>query len=182
MRILKRATAFVIFLSLTMAAYASPVHLRCESVENPLGIDVETPHLSWQSDSTQRNWMQTAYQIVVSTSPSPASDGFAKVWDSGKIASAESVGIAYGGPKLEPRTRYYWSVRVWDAKGQSSQASETAWWETGLLDQEWKAKWIAWKSPEQDSELDGVRWIWVPGQDPLKTAPKAVAEFRFNLN
>ena len=181
MYIATRARAFLIFLSLTMAAYATPVHLRCESVENPLGIDVATPHLSWQSDSTERNWMQSAYQIVVSTSPSPAFDGSAKVWDSGKIASAESVGVEYRGPKLEPRTRYYWSVRVWDANGKSSQSSQNAWWETGLLDQEWKAKWIAWKNPEQDSELDGVRWIWVAGQDALKTPPKAVAEFRYDL-
>jgi alpha-L-rhamnosidase len=165
-----------------MAAHALPVHLRCESVNNPLGIDVANPHLSWQSDSTERNWIQTAYQIVVSASPLPTFDASAKVWDSGKVMSAESVGIAYGGPKLEPRTRYHWSVRVWDAQGQSSQATESAWWETGLLTQEWKAKWIAWKNPEQDSELDGVRWIWVAGQDALKMIPKAVAEFRFDLD
>ena len=179
MHIATRTRALLIFLSLTMAGYAAPVHLRCESVRNPLGIDVTTPHLSWQSDSTERNWMQTAYQIVVSASP--ALDASAKIWDSGKVMSAESVGVAYAGPKLEPRTRYYWSVRVWDSKGHSSQASETAWWEMGLLDQQWNAKWIAWKNPEQDSELDGVRWIWVAGQDPLKTPPKAVAEFRFDL-
>src|ERR1700689_2762483 len=143
-------------LTLTAAAHAVPVHLRCESVNNPLGIDVASPHLSWQSDSTERNWKQTAYQIVVSTTPSPTFDASAKVWDSGKVTSAESVGIAYVGMKLEPRTRYYWSVRVWDANGQSSQANESAWWETGLLNQEWKAKWIAWKNPEQDAELDGV--------------------------
>ena len=172
----------LMLLSLTMAAHAVPVHLRCESVNNPLGIDVANPHFSWQSDSTERNWMQSAYQIVVSTSPSPTFDDSAKVWDSGKITSAESVGIAYGGQKLDPRTRYYWSVRVWDANGQSSQANETAWWETGFLNREWKAKWITWKTPEQDSELDGVRWIWVAGQDALKMAPKTVAEFRFELD
>ena len=181
MYIATRARALLIFLNLTLAAYAVPVHLRCESVTNPLGIDVATPHLSWQSDNTERNWMQSAYQIVVSTSPPPAFDGSAKVWDSGKITSAESVGIAYAGPKLEPRTRYYWSVRVWDANGRPSESSETAWWETGLLGQEWKAKWITWKNPEQDSELEGVRWIWVAGQDALKMPPKAVAEFRHDL-
>src|SRR4030081_122985 len=121
-----RGRALLMFLSLTMAAHAVPVHLRCESVNNPLGIDVANPHLSWQSDSTERNWMQTAYQIVVSTNPLPTFDASAKVWDSGKVMSAESVGIAYGGPKLEPRTRYHWSVRVWDAQGQSSQATESA--------------------------------------------------------
>jgi alpha-L-rhamnosidase len=170
-----------LLLTLATAAHAVPVHLRCESVNNPLGIDVANPHLSWRSDSPERNWMQTAYQIVVSTSPSPAFDATAKIWDSGKVASAESVGITYGGTKLEPRTRYYWSVRVWDANGQSSESNESAWWETGLLSEEWKAKWVAWKNPEQDAELDGVRWIWVSGQDALKMAPKTVAEFRFDL-
>jgi alpha-L-rhamnosidase len=180
--ITRRIPALLILLGLTMAAHGVPVHLRCESVNNPLGIDVANPHLSWQSDSVERNWVQTAYQIVVSTSPSPALDASARVWDSGRVASAEAVGIPYGGTKLEPRTRYYWSVRVWDANGQSTQASETAWWETGLLKQEWKAKWIAWKNPEQDSELDGIRWIWLAGQDPLKMIPKTVAEFRFDLD
>lgn len=123
MFIARRAPALLMFLSLTMAAHAVPVHLRCEAVNNPLGIDVANPHLSWQSDSTERNWMQSAYQIWVSTSSSPALDASAKVWDSGKIASPESVGITYGGPKLEPRTRYYWSVRVWDAKGHRLSAS-----------------------------------------------------------
>lgn len=182
MCIARRTAALLMFLSMTMAAHAVPVHLRCESVNNPLGIDVANPHLSWQSDSTERNWVQTAYQIVVSTSPSPAPEASAKVWDSGRITSAESVGIIYGGTKLEPRTRYYWSVRVWDANGQSSQAEETAWFETGLLNEEWKAKWIAWKNPEQESELNGVRWIWVAGQDALKMVPKTVAEFRFDLD
>ena len=178
----RRVPALLILLGLTMTAHAVPVHLRCESVNNPLGIDVANPHLSWQSDSVERNWVQTAYQIVVSTSPSPALDASARVWDSGRVASAESVGVPYGGTKLEPRTRYYWSVRVWDANGQSTQASETAWWETGLLKQEWKGKWIAWKNPEQDSELDGIRWVWLAGQDPLKMVPKTVVEFRFDLD
>jgi hypothetical protein len=34
------------------AAYAAPVHLRCEYRENPLGVDVVTPHFSWQSDDS----------------------------------------------------------------------------------------------------------------------------------
>ena len=42
------------------AAYANPVRLRCEYLENPLGIDAAAPHLSWQSDNTERNWKQAA--------------------------------------------------------------------------------------------------------------------------
>src|SRR5579871_3392808 len=92
-------------------ALAAPVHLRCESLVNPLGIDAGTPHLSWQSDSTERNWRQSAYQILVASSADELSAGRSDVWDSGKVSSDESVGIAYGGPKLQSRKRYYWSVR-----------------------------------------------------------------------
>src|SRR5215469_6086097 len=154
----RRGWVPAILLGITMGAHAAPVRLRCEWVRNPLGIDVATPHLSWQSDSSERNWMQSAYEIVVAKNQDPRRS--VPVWDSGKVNSPESVGVAYGGPRLEPRTRYYWSVRVWDTKGQSSQSTENAWWETGLLNQDWKATWIAWKNPEPDSELDGLRWMW----------------------
>jgi alpha-L-rhamnosidase len=163
-----------------MAAHASPVRLRCEWVRNPLGIDVASPHLSWQSESSEHNWGQSGYEIVVSKSSDPTRG--ALVWDSGKVSSPESVGIVYRGPRLEPRTRYYWSVRVWDTKGQSSQSTENAWWETGLLSEDWKAKWIAWRNPEQDSDFEGVRWMWVAGQDPLHTVPRTAAEFRYQLS
>jgi alpha-L-rhamnosidase len=171
----------LILLSLAAIAQATPVHLRCEWVRNPLGIDVARPYLSWQNDSSERNWIQSAYQIVISTTPDPMG-GSSRVWDSGKVDSPESVSIVYAGPQLKPRTRYYWSVRVWDGKGQSSQDSENAWWETGFLSEDWKAKWIAWKNPEQDSDLDGVRWMWVAEQDALHVAAKTAAEFRYEFD
>jgi alpha-L-rhamnosidase len=107
---------------------AAPVHLRCEYRENPLGIDAPTPHLSWQSDSTERNWKQVAYEILVAGSLDVSRSGKADVWDSGKTNSDESVGIAYKGPALESRKRYYWKVRVWDASGKASDSVEEAWW------------------------------------------------------
>jgi alpha-L-rhamnosidase len=164
-----------------MAAYAAPVHLRCEWVQNPLGIDVVKPHLSWQNDSSERNWRQSAYQIAVSKVPDPMHSP-SLVWDSGKVNSRESVSIEYGGPPLEPRTRYYWTVRVWDANGKSSQATEDAWWETGLLNETWKAKWIAWKNPDQEADLEGVRWMWLAGQDALLTPLKTTAQFRYEFS
>ena len=79
---------------------ATPVRLRCEYVRNPLGIDVSAPRLSWQSDSTERNWKQAAYQVLVATSSDRLASGQADVWDSAKIESDDSVGIAYRGPAL----------------------------------------------------------------------------------
>jgi alpha-L-rhamnosidase len=43
--------------------------LRCEYCENPLGIDVAQPRLSWVSESAHRGEVQTAYQVLVASAP-----------------------------------------------------------------------------------------------------------------
>lgn len=43
-----------------------PTRLTCEYLENPLGIDVVKPRLSWDFSSKERNQFQTAYEILVS--------------------------------------------------------------------------------------------------------------------
>jgi alpha-L-rhamnosidase len=175
-------SAVVAIVILASAASATPVHLRCEYLENPLGIDAATPHLSWQSDNTERNWKQSAYEILVASDEANLRPGRADVWDGGKVDSTESVGTAYAGPPLESRRRYYWKVRVWDATGQVSESTETAWWETGLLRAaDWKAKWIHWKNHEDDADRKGIRWIWVPGQDALAVGPRTIATFRVTV-
>ena len=52
---------------------------------------------------------QTAYQIRIATSPAKLGSD---VWDSGKVASAESVNVAYAGPALPSATRLCWTVRT----------------------------------------------------------------------
>jgi len=122
---------------------ASPVQLRCNYQTNPLGIDTVQPHLSWQSDNTERNWQQSAYQIFVATRPELAAAGKADVWDSGRQNTAASVDIPYTGPALDSRHRYFWSVTVWDVNGHSYAALHPAWWEMGLLqNSDWTAAWI----------------------------------------
>jgi alpha-L-rhamnosidase len=164
-------------------ASATPVRLRCEYLKNPLGIDGTAPHLSWQSNSTERNWRQVAYEVLVASSDENLRAGKADIWDSGRVDSTESVGIVYRGPALESRKRYYWKVRVWNAGEQISESAEEAWWETGLLHPtDWKAKWIHWKNPEDDADRKEIRWIWVAGQDALAVVPKTVAIFRVTVN
>ena len=172
--------AVVVFASVT---FATPVHLRCEYLENPVGLDVAAPHFSWQSDSSERDWSQSAYEILVASNDDSLRSGKADVWDSGKVNSADSVGIAYHGPALESRKRYYWKVRVWDAAGGVSESVDAAWWETGLIHPaNWKAKWVRWKNPEDDEDRKGIRWIWLPGQDAMAAVPNTVATFRVTVN
>ena len=167
---------------LARIASAEPVHLRCEYRDNPLGIDAQTPHLSWQSDNPERNWKQSAYEIWVASSGDGLQSGHADIWDSGKTQSDESVGITYNGPALKSRTRYYWKVRVWDANGHVSDSAEEAWWEMGLLQpSDWKASWIRWINPEDDADRAAIHWIWASGQDPLAVTPKTTTKFKTTL-
>jgi alpha-L-rhamnosidase len=173
----------IAMVGLGAAASATPVRLRCEYLDNPLGIDMAAPHLSWQSDNQERNWIQAGYEILVASTDESLRDGKADIWDSGKFNSSESVGVVYRGPALESRKRYYWRVRVWDAAGQVSESGESAWWETGLLKStDWKAKWIRRNNPEDDADREGIRWIWVPGQDALSVVPKTAATFRVTIH
>jgi alpha-L-rhamnosidase len=165
-----------------VASYAAPVRLRLDYRENPLGIDDVAPHFSWQSDNTERNWRQSAYEILVASTLENLQSGNPDVWDSGKQSSPDSVGIAYGGPTLQSRKRYYWAVRVWDASGQQSQPAEIAWWEMGLLQKpDWSAKWITRTDPEAAADRAGIRWIWAAGLNALEAVPKTVVAFRTTI-
>src|SRR3954468_19231697 len=106
--------------------------LATEYADNPLGIDVATPRLSWTLASGTRGQAQTAYQILVASSADRLAAGRADVWDSGRVHSGQSVNVDYGGPALASRTRYHWKVRVWDRDGAPSDWSGPAWWETAL--------------------------------------------------
>ena len=175
-------SSLIVLVGMAAAAVAAPVHLRCEYLVNPLGIDQSSPRLSWQSDNFERNWKQAAYQIFVASSAEQLGGGNADVWDSGRRESDESVEIAYAGPGLESRHRYYWKVRVWDSAGQISESSERAWWEMGLLHpSDWKAKWIHWDNPEDQADRKQIRWIWVKGQNALATPTKTSAQFRISV-
>ena len=161
---------------------AAPRRIRCESMENPLGIDIAHPLLSWQLQDTRRGARQTAYQIRVASSADTLAQG--DVWDSGPVNSAQSVNVAYAGPALASRQRYYWQVRVWDQQGQASAYSEAGWWEMGLLSaQDWKAKWITHDLPVERGDYEsGVKWIWDAKDNGLSTATPGKHEFRFRLN
>ncbi|MGW0890649.1 family 78 glycoside hydrolase catalytic domain [Saccharopolyspora sp. NPDC002578] len=114
-----------------------------EHAAEPLGLDVPRPRLSWHLGSDARDQVQSAYRLLVATSADLLREGSADVWDSGEVPAGDSLLVEYGGPPLRPRTRYWWSVRVWDAQGTASPYGEPAWWETGLQDAaNWTARWI----------------------------------------
>jgi alpha-L-rhamnosidase len=118
------------------------INLTCEYQNNPLGIDITTPRLSWQLQTDRRGAKQTAYRILAASEKKLLKGGKADLWDTDRLESDTSVQITYAGKKLSSRQRVYWKVAVWDEMGDAKD-SEVAWFEIGLLKPgDWKAKWI----------------------------------------
>ncbi len=149
-----------------------------EYVQHPLGLDAQHPRLSWPMASEKPGSRQSAYQVRVASSESRLSRP--DVWDSGKVVSGDSSLVAYRGPQLKPRTRYFWSVRVWDGDGEASGWSAPSWWETGLMGAaQWSADWISAPAALTDApSLEGCDWIWFPEGEPANSAPAATRWFR----
>jgi alpha-L-rhamnosidase len=117
--------------------------MRCEYLQNPLGIDVTSPRLSWTNNLPGRGAGQSAYQIIVASSETNLAQNQGDLWDSGKVETGQSFLVAYGGLPLSSRENCYWKVRVWDQNGNVSAWSLGAMWSMGLLNAgDWSAEWI----------------------------------------
>jgi len=137
--------AFVtsVFLPTLSHAALSPSNLRCDYVINPLGVDSPNPRLFWTVASKQRGQHQSAYQILTASSPELLARDVGDLWDSGKVASDETIQIPYTGQPLKSSQRVFWKIRVWDADGKVSAWSKPATWTTGVLSpDDWQARWI----------------------------------------
>lgn len=113
--------------------------LRCEYLENPLGMDVATPRLSWRWSTVVRN--QKAYQLVVGTDSVQVTEGVGNCWDSQRVTSSDILAV-YAGASLKPYTRYFWRVTGWDEKDQPFTSDVTS-FETGVMERSnWRGAWI----------------------------------------
>ena len=132
----------------------SPHHLRVEHLDDPLGIRTTAPRLSWRLPDGARE--QHAYRIT-------ADNG----WDTGWVDTDQCLLVPYSGPPLASSRRVEWTVTVETDLGESP-ASESAWFETGLLwTDDWQVSWVE------------------PGQMPEGTPggrPAALLRFEFNLD
>lgn len=144
----------------SLAASVRVEALRCEHLDNPLGIGVRQPRLSWKLLSGDPGVRQTAYQIRAGQTAKATPD----LWDSGPVPSDQSVLVPWLGKPLDSRSRVFWQVRVWDQQGRPSPWSQIASFELGLLNPaaEWKGQWITADLPRFDVEqsaLASASWI-----------------------
>lgn len=157
------------------------VNLKCEYRVNPLGIDAVRPRLSWMLESPGRGARQTAYHVLVASTPEILAQDKGDLWDSGKVASDQSTQLEYAGKALDSRVSCHWKVRAWDAADKPGEWSKPATWSMGLLKPgDWSAKWIGRdeKQAELEQLLEPAKWIWYPDPDPITSAPAERRWFR----
>lgn len=163
--------------------------LRCEHLRDPLGIDVLEPRLSWRlvSPAFERGARQTAYQILVARSLADLERDRGDVWDSGRVASDQSVLVPYRGHPLKSNQACYWKVRAWDGAGRATPYSAPACWSMGLLEEaEWRgAKWIGRDEIGEEgvsiADLRQAQWLWYPEGNAAHDAPTEARYFRRRL-
>ncbi|MCA9260139.1 MAG: hypothetical protein KDA61_13095, partial [Planctomycetales bacterium] len=131
---------------LNASASVAVGNLRCEYLIDPRGIDVVEPRLSWRLAALspdQRGQRQTGYRILVATRVESLREDRGDLWDSGWVASGQSVNVVYRGAPLHSRQRCFWKVQVRDEAGRASAWSSVASWSMGLLHRrDWTAQWI----------------------------------------
>jgi len=179
---LVRGLVFAAVLPMAMvqgSAANGPMELRVDNLKTPLGIDDPAPRFSWQLQDPARGARQTAYEVLVGSSMESLRQGKADVWDSGRVESAQSMNVPYGGPAIAASTRYFWRVKAWDATGKEYPEIEIGWWETGLLIEDaWRAGWIGFETAEE-AAVRNAPAKWISNPDAKALAAEKETEQRF---
>ena len=166
------------------SALRAPEKLTVEYLTNPVGLDCEAPRLSWKLAAVKpeaRNLRQVAYHVLVASSPETLGRDRGDLWDSGRVASPQSLNVAYGGAELGTSQRCYWKVRVWSQNDTVPSAwSAPGSWVMGVMrPEDWKAQWIgANASTRPDFDLAGAKWIWAGDAESSEAAPVGKRYFR----
>jgi hypothetical protein len=125
--------------------------LRCEHLEQPLGLQNQRLRLDWTVVTPPDGRRQTAYQVKVSS----IADGHGDLWDTGRVDSAE-VAVEYAGKPLAPHQQAFWQIRTWYAHPElTSRMEQVSPWSQS-------ARWS--QGPSSDEAWEGSVWI---GRDDL---------------
>jgi alpha-L-rhamnosidase len=158
------ALAVSLLMAFVTIQAAQVENLRCEFRVNPLSIDATKPGLSWKLEmgnrKPERGIRQTAYQILVASTPEILAKDQGDLWDSGKVASDRSVHIDYQGKPLASGVVCHWKVKAWttnaDGEEEATEWSAPAFWRMGVLQAtDWRGKWIS----HDDENLNIAPWM-----------------------
>jgi len=151
----------IFFTLLLTAFYAgaqnlpAPEGLVCELLREPSTavITDPTPEFGWIFP--QSGIKQSAYQILVATSPFLLQQGKTDCWNSQIIKSGNSVNIAYNGKNLTSNSVYFWTVKVWSENGLESSFSLPQQFNTGNFNR----SGVAYPGESRWIELSENNWV-----------------------
>lgn len=124
--------------------------LRVEHLREPRGIGTRAPRFSWIVDHPQLGYR---LRVVLADTV---------VWDTGRVAGADTVLVPYGGAPLASNRDYVWTVWTWDAAGEVATASSR--FSTALLDAgDYRAPWV---QPVQEPTAveEWTLFDWIQGR------------------
>lgn len=135
-----------------LLAAEAPTGLMVELLRDPSRAVITEPRptFGWIVNDAQRGAVQGAWQVLVASTETLLAEGRADVWDSGRVASADSTGVPWGGNALRPGQIYWWKVRTWDSAGRAGEFSTPQRFQTGDF-----AAPRAWPAES--------RWVTPPG-------------------
>lgn len=140
------------------AGAPTAARLRVNYLASPISVDTPAPKFSWALSSPARGAVQSAYQIVVFAAASGAT-----VWDSGKVPSAQTLNVKYGGGALASDTDYLFNVTWWDS-GDVPSAPATSRFSTALFDDAaWKGAAYVSSGAAGDGSLNTYRTTFTVG-------------------
>ncbi len=68
----------------------APLRLRCEYLEDPLGIDQRSPRLSWWPNDSRPAEIQTGYELLAASSRALLDLDEGDLWDSGHVEAGDT--------------------------------------------------------------------------------------------
>ena len=109
------------------------VDLKTEYLQDPIGIDVVKPRLSWRLNDNRQGAKQTAYQVSVDTDSIEVVKGKGSVWNAGWI-NGDNGRVTFNGAALQPFTKYFWRVDIVGKDKRKLTAVKVSGFETGRMD------------------------------------------------
>ncbi|WP_198034459.1 family 78 glycoside hydrolase catalytic domain [Dyadobacter tibetensis] len=164
------------------AAPRAPHHLRVFDKTNPIGTG-DRPYFGWYVSDPDINEVQSAYQILVASTPVLLNADRGDIWDSGKIPSRKQNYVYILGQPLKSSHTYYWKVRTWDKDDLISPYAEPATFTTGLTGHaDWAgASWIRRKSDSPDDYTYYRKSFALPRRQPKSAIVYLAAHHSYDL-
>ncbi|MGN0202387.1 MAG: family 78 glycoside hydrolase catalytic domain [Candidatus Cryptobacteroides sp.] len=137
--------------------------LRCEYLESPATVDLQTPRFTWVYGGDS-GFTQHCYTLSVASSEDRLSAP--DIWHSGTVVSPTPFAKMDDTGLLESDRVYYWQVKAWNADSTQVLVSQPAYFRTAMMKRkDWQAKWIS-DSEGKDSEAAPMfRKEFEPGKD-----------------